>query len=163
MNRLLAVVAVLAVNVSSAIAQLTAPNPLNIMIESLIYSRDIDKDLGLDDDLARNLWLLRDEYKASVEKAYQDAGLNPRDFPTKMTPAEQNIYVRIKPRLINDYRLKAAALLSPEQTKRVGEIAFQLRLHDFGIRAFLEPAVASELQLTINQRVDLESLNQELQ
>jgi hypothetical protein len=161
MKLLFSVAALLVLTVGSAMAQPPGKPLSNTLLER--GGEDIDKDLGVSDDVARNLALLRDEYQAAVEKAYQDAGLNPRDFPNKMTPEQQNTFVRIKARLIDEYISKAAALLSPDQIKRVRQIEFQIHLNGFGLSALVLRDVALELKLTADQMQAINSLISEHQ
>jgi hypothetical protein len=160
-----AVVVSLAVIVGSAVAQPPGINASrssrpssNIILER--GGQDIDKDLGVNDDLARSLAQLREEYQAAKDKAYQDAGINPRDiFSGKMAPAQVETYARIGIRVNEEYISKAAALLSPDQIKRLRQIEFQISLSERGVSAIQNRDVAQELRLTAEQRQTINSLN----
>src|SRR6187455_2649851 len=85
MKIFLSVAAVLAMTVGSAIAQQTStPQPGDIGI--LLQAKAVQNDLGLSDEVASKLNSLRVDSRAALEKEYQDAGINPRDFPFRDSP-----------------------------------------------------------------------------
>src|SRR5437773_3526496 len=148
---LLAVAVLLAITVGSAPAQQKsvgtresgALRPDNIV--NLAAIEAVQKDLGVSPDVANKLTLLRDEYRAAVEKEYQDAGINPRDYPNSMTDEQQRKYAEIGRKLDDEFIAKAKELLTADQNKRFQQIQFQYRLSSRGPRALLAPDVAPEL------------------
>jgi hypothetical protein len=158
MKLAIAVVALLAVDVGLAMAE-----PLGISNVILLdRGRDFEKDLGVSDEVAHNLALLRDEYRIARQKAHEDAGLNPNPQSTRGTPmtAEQRqTSIRIGSKLNEEYVPKAAALLSPEQITRLRQIDLQVDLRDWGLQALMNRAL--ELKLTGNQRRALDLLKRE--
>jgi hypothetical protein len=153
-----AAVASLAVGTSSVMAQPPDSPRSNIIL--LAQGRNMEKDLGVSDEVSRNLTVLREEYQATTAQEYQNAGLNPRQVPS-MTPEQRDIFVKIGKRLNDEYLPKAASLLSPDQITRLRQIEFQNDLRTRGIGAILHNEVASELGLTGNQRRDMNLLSSE--
>jgi len=158
----------LAMSAGSAIAQQKsegtresgALRPDNIV--NLAAIEAVQKDLGVSPDVASKLTLLRDEYRAAVEKEYQDAGINPRDYPNSMTDEQRRKYAEIGRKLDDEFIPKAKELLTADQNKRFQQIQFQYRLSSNGPRALLAPDVASELKLTDNQQQKPNALSSEL-
>ena len=167
-NRVLYLVVVsLAMSAGPAIAQqksagtrdvgtLQSPNIVNMAVVEAVQ-----KDLGISDEVASKLTLLRDEYRAAAQKEYQDAGLNPRDFPNSLTAEQQRKYIEIGRRLNDEFFPKAKELLTADQNKRFQEIQFQSRLRGLSTMALLAPDVASELNLTDAQKQKLNALTKE--
>lgn len=164
----LALVASLVVGVGSATAQspgitASAPGKLssNLILSPVRESvRDIEKDLGISDDVARSLALLRDEYQAALKKEYADAGLPPIYTPG-LTIEQRGAIVRIGKRLSDEYIPQAAELLSPDQITRLRQIEFQHYLIGSGLMMFLSPVRAGELKLTGDQRQAVKLLDSE--
>jgi beta-lactamase regulating signal transducer with metallopeptidase domain len=122
----------------------------------------VQKDLGVSPDVASKLTLLRNEYRAAVQKEYQDAGINPRDFGNpRMTAEQRQKYAEIGRKLDDEFISKAKELLTADQNKRFQQIQFQYRLSSNGPRALLAPDVAPELKLTDDQQQKLNALSRE--
>jgi Spy/CpxP family protein refolding chaperone len=138
------------------VGTLQSPNIVNMAVVEAVQ-----KDLGVSDEVARKLTLLRDEYRAAAQKEYQDAGINPRDFPNSLTAEQQRKYIEIGRRLNNEFFPKAKELLTANQNKRFQQIQFQSRLRGLSAMALLAPEVASELNLTDDQKRKLNALRNE--
>ncbi len=163
MRLLFSLAALLVMTVGSATAQPPETDASrrprsNLILE--IWTGDVERELGVSDDLARKLALLRSECQMAVQKEYENAGINPLDYPNKMTPEQRQTYIEIKRRVEDEYISKAAALLSPDQITRLRQIEFQQILSS-GPWAFTGREVALELKLTNNQKRALTLLNRE--
>src|SRR5438477_2490949 len=109
MKLLFSVAALLPITAGSAIAQQKsegtresgALRPDNIV--NLAAIEAVQKDLGVSPAVASKLTLLRDEYRAAVEKEYQDAGINPRDFTNSMTDEQRRKYAEIGRKLDDEF------------------------------------------------------------
>jgi hypothetical protein len=121
----------------------------------------VQKELGVSDEVASKLTLLRDEYRAAVQKEYQDAGLNPIFNPNQLTAEQRQKHVEIGRSLNDQFFPKAEELLSADQQRRFQQIQFQSRFHNLSTRALLAPDVASELNLTDDQKQKLNTLDRE--
>jgi len=121
----------------------------------------VQKDLGVSDEVARKLTLLRDEYRAAIQKEYQAAELNPRFNPNQLTFEQRRKHVEIGRSLNDRFFPKAEELLSADQQRRLQQIQFQSRLRSRGPGAFVMPEVASELKLTDDQTRKLNALRSE--
>jgi ABC-type sugar transport system substrate-binding protein len=102
-NRVLFLAAVvsLAVTAGPAIAQqkgtksgvVVMPRPDDLFY--LISREAVQKDLGISDDVARKLRSVLDDSRAAIQKEYQDAGINPRDYPNNLTAEQRQKYREI--------------------------------------------------------------------
>jgi hypothetical protein len=126
----------------------------------MLYGGRLERDLKLSDDVAGKLADLRDEIEAALQKECRNAGINPRDV-SKLTPEQRDTYLAIRRRLSGEFDPRAAALLSPDQLKRLAQIAFQNRLKVRAPDALLADDVAAELKLTDDQKQTLNSLKSE--
>jgi hypothetical protein len=130
------------------------PLSSNLILER--WTRAIERDLKISDDVAEKLALVRAEYRAALQKAYEDAGIN----PNKISTGEQiNTDIEITRKLLGEFIPKAAALLSPDQITRLGQIDLQLHFRLVGPGALIR--VASALKLTNDQRRTLSALSRD--
>jgi len=139
-------------------AQRPEPPGIEMIIQG--YQR-AERDLKFSDEVAGKLALLREGLQAALEKECRDAGINLRDRSNKLTPEQRATYVEISGRRAREFYPKAAALLSPDQLKRLQQIDFQSRLKARAAGALLAEEVAAALKLTNYQRQTLSSLNSE--
>jgi hypothetical protein len=150
MKIFLSVAAVLAMTVGSAIAQQTStPQPGDIGI--LLQAKAVQNDLGLSDEVASKLNSLRVDSRAALEKEYQDAGINPRDFPFRDSPEKLRKHQDIGKKNKDEFGQKGLELLTADQHQRLQQIYFQYRLRQNAEVALRAPDVASELKLTDDQ------------
>jgi hypothetical protein len=154
MKLVIVVAALLAMSVEAAMAQSLGIS--NVIL--LDRGRNYEKDLSVSDEVARNLALLRDEYRIARQKAHEDVGLSPNPG-IFMTAEQRKTSIRIGSKLNEEYVPKAVALLSPEQITRLRQIDLQIDLRDWGLQALTNRAL--ELSLTGNQRRSLDILKRE--
>src|SRR5438045_2228672 len=168
MKLLFSVAVSLAISAGSSLAQQKSEGsresgtlrPDNIV--NLAAIKAVQKDLGVSDEVASKLTLLRDEYRAAVQKEYQDAGINPRDAGSpRMTAEQQEKLVEITKRLNSQFLLRAKELLSTEQHARLRQISLQNRLNFNSTTALLSPDIAAELMVTEEQKQILNALRLE--
>jgi Spy/CpxP family protein refolding chaperone len=124
----------------------------------LLTSPTVQKDLGLSaDQIAKGRQLAQDYQGETMRFALSAVG-NPLDL-VKLTPAERDAKLKdVKAKaqqfgktLGEKYKPKAAALLTPEQTKRLQQIAWQI----MGTAALSDPQLSDGLALTDNQKTEL--------
>ncbi len=154
-------------SVAASIAMITGPamaQQVSSQLSSIVTfatTEAVQKELGVSDDVARKLTQLDVEYSAMFQKEYDDAGINPRDFPNRMTDEQRRKYIEIGRRLNDECVPKAMELLSADQQRRLQQIAFQSRLMSNYARTLAMSDVASELNLTDDQRQQLTILGRE--
>jgi len=160
------VVAVLAVTLGSALSQQsTDPGPGQIrtdIIVDLVTNPSIREELRISEGVAAKLMSLREDFRAAVQKAYQDAGVNPADYPVRMTTEQQRMYQEIPLKLHSEFGPKAKELLTPDQNRRLLQIQFQGKLRNSVPSALLRPRPVPELKLTDEQKQKLNALGMEL-
>jgi len=167
MKLLLSVAVSLAISAGSAIAQQKSAGTREFStlqsdnIVNMAAVEAVQKDLGVSDEVARKLTLLRDEYHAAVQKEYQDVGLNPIFNPNQLTAEQRQKHIEIGRSLNDRFFPKAEELLSADQYKRFQQIQFQFRFQNLSTMALLAPNVASELKLTDDQKQKLNTLDSE--
>jgi hypothetical protein len=147
MKILLSMAALLAMTAGSALGQ--TGNPW-----FLLHSRSVWKDLSdweVSDEVLNKLVSLNADSELAKEQAYQDAGINSREFPFPNAPGKQVKYQEIKKTIDEEFRKKGMELLTADQQKRFQQIHFQHRLRQDSQTALLSPDVASELKLTDDQ------------
>jgi hypothetical protein len=127
----------------------------------LIYREAVQKDLGISDDVASKLRSVLDDSRAAIETEYQDASINPQDYPNNMTAEQRLKYREIGKKNIDEFVPKRKELLTADQNKRFQQIQFQWLLSINGPMAILAPDVASELKLTDDQKQKLDTLGRE--
>jgi len=113
----------------------------------------VQKDLGVSDEVARKLTLLREDYRATYQKECQDADILQSPGPVNAAIPKLR---EIGPKLDDEFIPKVNELLSADQQKRFQQIRFQGRLRNRGPTALLD--VASELKLTDDQQQQLNAL-----
>jgi hypothetical protein len=149
-------VAIMVVTGGAALAQLPGPYfgfGSSVLESNFIFdrwSKSVEMELKVSEEVAQKLNLVRADYRATYQKAYQDAGINPPDNPFKLT--ENPKAMEIGPKVLREFAPKAAALLSPDQHTRLEQIYFQDRLRLTGPKALLAKNVAQALKLTNDQR-----------
>lgn len=126
---------------------------------ALVVIEAVQKDLGFGEDVARKLTLLRDDYRAAVQREYESAGINPQS--SKRTTEQAQKMGEIRAKVNNEFNPKALELLAADQIKRLYQIQLQVRLKS-DPTAFLTPDVASELNLTNDQKQSLSALSREM-
>src|SRR5262245_3726248 len=123
MNRtsrlLISVAAFLAMTAGPAMAQRPEPPGIEMIIQGY---EPAERDLKISDDVAGKLARLREELDVAVKKECRDAGIKLQDASNKLTPDQINAYVEIRRKLAREVYPKAAALLSPDQLKRLKQI-----------------------------------------
>jgi polyhydroxyalkanoate synthesis regulator protein len=132
------------------------PLSSNLILERWTIS--IERDLKVSDELAQKLTLVRTEYRAALQKAYEDAGINPQDVPFRLSNEQRDTEREITRKLLREFIPKAAALLSPDQITRFQQIDLQIQLRTIGADALLAPDVASALKLADDQKRTLNAL-----
>lgn len=130
-------------------------------LATLAGNEAVQKDLGISGDLASKLAALRDDMNAARQKEYQSAGINPQDFQNMSNETRQKM-TQIGNKLNEEFDPKLKAILSADQVKRLNQIRLQSGLANQGPMAILAPEVASELNLTDEQKQKLNTLNAEL-
>ena len=156
MKILLSVAALLAMTVGSAIAQQKGtPQPGDVWF--LLQAKAVQNDLVVSDEVASKLISLRVDSRAALEKKYQDAGVNPRDFPFRDSPEKLRKHQDIGKKNNDEFGQKGKELLTADQYKRLQQIHFQYRLRQNAEMALLASDVASELKLTDDQTQTLKA------
>src|SRR5689334_5905492 len=134
MKLLFSVAVSLALTAAPAMAQqkrLPAPLPDEVRLDNYLALAAIEavqKDLGVGDDVARKLTLLKDECEAAISSAFQSAGITPLLGPGGAPSVPRQKIVEIRGRLINEFIAKATKMLSTDQIKRLQQIRLQGRL-----------------------------------
>jgi hypothetical protein len=132
------------------------------IIVDLATNQGIRGELNISDELASKLTLLRDEYRATVQKKYKEAGVNPADFgPFTMTVEQRQLYRDIPLKLNEEFIPKVKELLTSGQYKRLQQIQFQHSWTESAPDALLRPHEAAELKLTDEQKDKLKALSSE--
>jgi hypothetical protein len=127
----------------------------------------VQKDLGLSSDVASKLTALRDDYRAAVQKEYQDAGINFQNFQNQSNEERQRNaqkMAEINRKLTDEFNPKVKALLSADQLKRLAQIQLQANLRNLGPAALTTaatPEVAAALSLTNEQKEKLNAVRDE--
>jgi Spy/CpxP family protein refolding chaperone len=120
-----------------------------------------ERELGVSEEVAGKLATVRDEYKAAIQKECQDAGIVPQDDLNKLTRADFNTYMEIRRKVNNEFNPKAAALLSPDQLRRLQQLDIQAQWRSLAPDTLLRPDVAGELKLVNDQMQALRELSKE--
>jgi hypothetical protein len=150
MKILLSVAAVLVMTAGSAIAQQkSTPQPGNVWF--LLKAKAVQNDLGFSDEVASKLDSLLVESRAALEKEYQDAGINPRDFPFRDSPEKLRKHQDLGKKNSEEFGQKGKELFTADQYQRLQQIYFQYRLRQNAEMVLRAPDVASELKLTDDQ------------
>jgi len=152
---LFSLAALLAMTATAAMAQppeRPGPPGIEMIMQGL---QRAERDLKLSEEVAGKLVKLREEFQAALQKEMRDAGINPRG----PEPEQRDTYVKIRGKLAGEFNPKAAALLSPDQLKRLRQIDLQNWLKSSAPRALLAPDVVGELKLTDDQRQTLSALD----
>lgn len=150
MKILLSVAVLLAMAAGSAIAQQKSMlQPGDVWF--LLQAKAVQNDLEVGDEVASQLNALRTDSRAALEKKYQDADINPRDFPFRDSPEKLRKHQDIGKQNNDEFGQKGTELLTADQYQRLQQIHFQYRLRQTAETALLAPAVASELKLTDDQ------------
>jgi hypothetical protein len=127
----------------------------------------VQKDLGVGEDVARKLTRLGEAYQAAVRRELGDAAVLKKPFkkdqpaPEKFTADQRQEFLETRRRLHNEFIPKTTELLTTDQTKRLRQIWLQA-CSKSGPRRLLESDVASELQLTDDQKKALNALQAEM-
>jgi len=127
---------------------------------TLAANEAVQKDIGASGDVASKLTSLRDDLNAARQKEYQTAGINPQDFQN-MTAEQRQKMVTIGNKLNDEFNPKLKGIVSADQYKRLQQIQLQASLRNQGPSALTAPEVASELNLTDDQKKKLTDLNME--
>jgi len=166
MKLLISVAVSLAMTAGSAMAQQKGlgsdDRPQFNSITFLVAIESVQKDLGIGDDVAWKLKLLRDECQAANKREFENAGI-PIPWTRRLTDEERQKSFEVMRKLNNEFNPKATELLSDDQVKRLQQIRLQGRLKagPAGLLA-LAPDVASELKLTDDQKQSLNALDMEM-
>lgn len=151
MKLLFAAVTLFAIAVASAIAQQSSSlQPGDAWI--LLQTKAVQNDLGVSDEVASKLDSLRVNSRAALEKDYQDAGINPRDFPFRDSPDKLRKHQDIGKKNKNEFGQKGMELLSADQFQRLQQVHFQYRLRGNAEMVLLTSDIAAALKLTDDQR-----------
>jgi hypothetical protein len=162
MKPLLSVAALLAMTAGSAMAQLISNffAPPDEFLNTLAFE-EVQKDLGISDEVASRLRLLYDEYRAALLKTQQGAGLIPGVRPNDLTREQQQRLVESRQGVAEEFTPKAKELLSDDQRRRIQQISVQRKWNQNAPAALLSEYVAPELKLTTEQRQTLFNLFRE--
>jgi Spy/CpxP family protein refolding chaperone len=121
----------------------------------------VQKELGIGADLASKLTSLRDDYRAAIQKEYQTAGIDLRNFQDLSADERQKLMAKmaeINTKLNEEFTPQLAKLLSADQMGRLKQIQVQAQ----GATALTaNPEVARELNLSEAQRQKLSELQAE--
>jgi hypothetical protein len=120
----------------------------------------VQKDVGVNGDVAEKLNSLRDDLNAARQKEYQTSGINPQDFQN-LTQEQRQKMNQIGNKLNEEFDPKVKTLLSADQVKRLQEIRLLAAWQNQGSPALLLADVASELKLSDEQRQKLNALTME--
>jgi hypothetical protein len=146
----LSVAGLLAMTAGSALAQQkTTLQPSDAWV--LLRAKAVQNDLGVSGEIASKLNSLLVDSRSALEKKYQDADINPRDFPFRDSPEKLRKHQDIGKTNNDEFGQKGTELLTADQYQRLQQIHFQLRLRQNTETALLASAVASELKLTDDQ------------
>jgi ABC-type phosphate/phosphonate transport system substrate-binding protein len=131
---------------------------------TLAGTEAVQKDLGLSGDSASKLTALRDDYRAASQKEYQAADINFQGFQNLSNEERQKVQQKmaaVNTKLSDEFNPKVKALLSADQVKRLEQIQLQVNLRFQGPAALATGDLASQLNLTGEQKEKLMSLGQE--
>ena len=119
----------------------------------LLGREDVKKDLGLTDDQNEKLAPLIDPQQMfpKFQKAMQDAGV---DFQEMRTEAGQKKMAPYFEKMTADMKKELDAILTPAQSKRLGEIGIQMA----GNMAVVQKDVAKALAITEDQDTKIKAL-----
>jgi hypothetical protein len=129
---------------------------------SIAANENVQKDLGLSADASGKLRELRDDYFAAVQKENQNAGINFQGFQDMSREEREKMMAKmaeVSRKLNDEFNPKVKALVSDGQYKRLQQIQLQSNLRNAGPSALTAPEVASELQITDDQKSKLSDLN----
>jgi len=128
---------------------------------TLATNEAVQKELGIGADLASKLTSLRDDYRAAIQKEYQTAGIDLRNFQDLSADERQKLMAKmaeINTKLNEEFTPQLAKLLSADQMGRLKQIQVQTQ----GATALTaNPEVARELNLSEAQRQKLSELQAE--
>lgn len=130
-------------------------------LPALAGNEAVQKELGINGDLAGKLAALREDIIAAQQKEYQVAGVSPQPFQNLSAEQRQKM-TQISTKLNEEFDPKLKAFISPEQLKRLNQIRLQSGLANQGPPAITAAEIASELGLTEEQKQKLNALNGEL-
>ena len=115
----------------------------------LLRRTDVQDDLKLTGEQKDRLNVMQEDMMKSMRERFTSGGERPsREEMTKIFEAMQK-----------DTDAKVAEILTPEQSKRLGEIAVQMA----GNAAALNPKYAKDLNITPEQKAKMDALNASMQ
>jgi len=150
-------------SIQSASAQFGFSGRTNSLVSLARYDA-VQKDLGINGEVAGKLNELYDQYRNSSDREFKAAGFDNdalRDLPALERAAEMRKVneksAEVNRKLMDRYVPKIEELLTSEQLERLKQIHLQAA----GIEAWLEPALAQELSLSEVQKAQLAELRNE--
>jgi hypothetical protein len=155
---ILAIAGLVAVCATTAPAQQRSrggfgPTPMT----SVAANESVQKEIGTSSDLAKKLTSLRDDYRAAAVKEYQTAGINLQDFQN-LTAEQRQKMADIAVKLNEEFDPKVKELVGADPYKRLQQIQLQANLRYQGPSALTEKSVATELNVTDDQKQKLNAL-----
>jgi len=132
----------------------------NTNLVTLAGTEAVQKDVGVNADVAEKLNSLRDDINAARQKEYQVANINPQDF-RNLTQEQRQKMNQIGNKLNDEFEPKVKAIVSADQLKRLQQIRLQAAWQNQGPPALLQAEVATELKLSDEQRQKLNALTME--
>ena len=120
----------------------------------------VQKELMAGEELKEKLSSLREDLNAARQKEYQLAGINPRELQN-LTAEQRQKMTQISTKLTEEFDPKLKAIVSADQLKRLQQIRLQSALQFQGPPALLNSDVASEINLSDEQRRKLNALTME--
>jgi len=118
----------------------------------------VQKNIGINDELAARLTALRDELNTALDNEYRSAGFTSRDI--NLTDEQRRTRRAFLKQLYDEFNPKVKELLPESQYKRLLQIQMQVNLWMTGPLALNDP-VFSELRLTDDQKQKLDLVNED--
>lgn len=122
----------------------------------------VQKDLGLSADVVAKLRELREDYNAARIKEFQTANIDLQNFRELSEDQRGKASLKmaeITTALDDEFAPQVKAVITAAQLQRMEQIRVQANLRNLGPSALLAANLASELQLTAEQKTQLNELN----
>jgi hypothetical protein len=133
-------------------------------LTALAANEAVQKDLGISGDVSGKLTSLRDDASAARQKEFQMAGIRIQDFQNMSRDERQKLtekMIEVDRKLSDEFNPKLKQIISADQFKRLEQIQLQYNLRYRGSGALTYANVASELNLTDDQKKKLNDLQTE--
>jgi hypothetical protein len=116
---------------------------------TLATNRIVQRELGIDEELAKKLNTLASEFRAAQQQAYRNEGVDPNPSPTASAREKNGAKMTAANAKVNgEFMPKVKELLSPEQFNRLSQINIQRQ----GAAALARTEIANALKLTEGQK-----------